>query len=94
MAMKLKPYSDIIKMAKEKIDELKAPIRAAQMRKKAEGEQLDIEQKIMDLDVKIDELAGEYPINFDKLIEVIDSRALLERRKEQFGKIIKEMFPA
>lgn len=92
--MKLKPYEQIIKMAKEAVDTMKAPIRALQMRKKAEGEQLDIEQKIMDLDVKIGDIAAEYPVNFTKLIDALDEKALLERRKEQFGKIIKEMFPA
>jgi hypothetical protein len=92
--MKLKPYSEILKLTKEALDTAKAPIRAMQMRKKAEGEQLEIESKIMDLDTKIHDLSSAYPIDFNKLIESIDERALLERRKEQFGKIIKEMFPA
>lgn len=92
--MKLKPYSEIIKMAKEAIETAKAPLRAAQMKKKAEGESLEIESKIMDLDAKIQDLASAYPIDFAKLIDAIDERALLERRKEQFAKIIKEMFPA
>lgn len=92
--MKLKPYSELIKLTKEKIDEAKAPFRALQMKKKAEGESLEIETKIMDLDAAIQDIAAAYPIDFDKLISKIDERALLERRKEQFGKIIKEMFPA
>lgn len=92
--MKLKPYSEIIKMAKEDLDAAKAPLRAAQMKKKAEGEALEIETKIMDLDAKIQDLASAYPIDFNSLIESLDKRALLERRKDQFGRIIKEMFPA
>lgn len=92
--MKLKPYSEIIKMAKEAIDGMKAPLRALQMKKKAEGEMLEIESKMMDLDAKIQDLAGAYPIDFAALIKAIDERALLERRKAQFGKIIEEMFPA
>ena len=92
--MKLKPYSEVIKMAKEALDAAKAPFRAMQMKKKAEGEELEIETKIMDLDAKIQDLASAYPIDFNALIDNLDKRALLERRKEQFGKIIKEMFPA
>lgn len=91
--MKLKPYSEIIKMAKEAIDAAKAPLRSMQMRKKAEGEMLEIESKMMDLDAKIQDLASSYPIDFGALIKAIDEQALLERRKGQFAKIIKEMFP-
>ena len=92
--MKLKPYSEVIKMAKEALDAAKAPFRAMQMKKKAEGESLEIETKIMDLDAKIQDIASAYPIDFNALIDNLDKRALLERRKEQFGKIIEEMFPA
>ena len=92
--MKLKPYNEIIKMAKEKIDEAKAPLRALQMRKKAEGEMLEIESKMMDLDAKIQDISSAYPIDFTKLIATIDERDLLERRKKQFEIIIKQMFPA
>jgi hypothetical protein len=92
--VKLKPYSEIIKMAKEAVDAMKAPIRSQQMKKKAEGEMLEIESKVMDLDAKIQDLAGAYPIDFNALIKAIDERALLERRKVQFGKIIEEMFPS
>lgn len=92
--MKLKPYETVVKMAKDALDAMKAPLRASQMRKKAEGEQLEIESRIMDLDAKIQDLASAYPVDFNKLIEAIDERALLERRRDQFGKIIKEMFPA
>lgn len=91
--MKLKPYAEIIKMTKDAIDAAKAPLRAMQMKKKAEGEMLEIDQKLMDLDVKIQDLSSAHPIDFDALIRVADEQALLERRKAQFGKIIKEMFP-
>ncbi len=41
---------------------------------------------------KIQEYASEYPINFDKLIDALDELELVKRRKEQFEKIIDEMF--
>lgn len=93
MSLKLKPYAEIIKMAKEALDTMKAPLRAMQMKKKAEGEQLEIDSKIMDLDAKIQDLASAYPIDFDKLINACDEKALLERRRKQFDKIIAELFP-
>jgi len=91
--MKLTPYREIIKMAKEKIDEAKAPLRSAQMKKKAESEMLEIETKILDQQATIQEESAKYPINFDILIDAIDELALLDRRKKQFQKIVDEMFP-
>jgi hypothetical protein len=91
--MNLQPYHKIIKLAKDKIEELKAPLRAAQMKKEAEGETLDIESQLMDLDTKIQDLAAAYPIDFPKLLDALDAKALLERRKEQYSKVIAQLFP-
>jgi len=59
---------------------------------KAELEVCKIDSLIAEKEQKIQEYASEYPINFDKLIDAIDDLELVSRRKEQFEKIIEEMF--
>jgi hypothetical protein len=63
--MALLKYKDLIAAAKDKVKEVMAPLRAAEMQKKAELEVCKIESKIMEKEQKIQELASEYPINFD-----------------------------
>lgn len=90
--MPLMKYSDILVLAKDKIKEAMAPLRAREMRKKAELEACKLDSTIAEKEQAIQELASEYPINFDKLIDAIDDLELIQRRKVQFEKIINEMF--
>lgn len=88
----LMKYKDVLALCKEKINEAKAPLRAREMRKKAELEVCKLESVLADREQKINELASEYPIKFDKLLDAIDDLELTQRRKEQFEKVIGEMF--
>lgn len=90
--MSLMKYKEVLALAKEKINEAKAPFRAREMGKKAELEVCKLESIIADREQKIHELSSEYPLNFDSLIEAIDELELTKRRKEQFEQIIAEMF--
>ena len=90
---KLTPYKDILKMAKEAIDDVLAPVRANRAKKQAELEIAKLEERIASQEAKIQEVCSEREINFDKLINTLDDLALLERKKKQFGKILVEMFP-
>jgi len=90
--MALMKYKDLLILAKEKVKEAMAPLRAKEMRKKGELEICKIDSYILEKEQKIQEYAAEYPINFDKLIDVIDELELIKRRKEQFEKILDEMF--
>ena len=90
---KLTPYKDILKMAKEAIDDALAPVRANRAKKQAELEIAKLEERIASQEAKVQEVCAEREINFDKLINTLDDLALLERRKKQFGKILVEMFP-
>lgn len=91
--MELKPYRKIITMAKEKISEALAPIRAMQVKKQAEIESAKLEEKIITQKVKIEEISSEYPVDFNKLINALDDLAINERKLGQFETILKEMFP-
>lgn len=90
--MSLLKYKDVLTFCKDKIKESMAPLRAREMRKKGELEVCKIDSDIAEKEQKIQEYASEYPINFDKLIDALDELELVKRRKEQFEKIIEEMF--
>lgn len=90
--MSLLKYKDVLILCKDKIKEAMAPLRAREMRKKGELEICKIDSDIAEKEQKIQEYAAEYPINFDKLLDSLDELELVKRRKEQFEKIIEEMF--
>jgi hypothetical protein len=90
--MALMKYSDILTLAKDKIKEAMAPLRAREMRKKGELEACKLESVIAEKEQSIQQLASAYPVDFDKLIDAIDELELVKRRKDQFDKIIEEMF--
>lgn len=91
--MKLIPYAKLIASTKEAVQAALAPIRANEMRKRAELEIAKIDSRLVEQDAKIQETASKYPIDFDALIKAIDESALMERRKKQLGAIIEQMFP-
>ena len=91
--MRLKPYKEILKMAKEKVDETLAPMRANRAKKQAELEMAKIDEKMATKAAEIVELCSAKEIDFEHIINRQDEYSLLERRKKQFHKIIEEMFP-
>ena len=91
--MKLTPYEKCLKMGKEKVNEVLAPIRAKKCRKKAELEMAEIDEKIATCEADIHEECGKQDVDFTSIISKMDTLALAERKKKQFAKIIKEMFP-
>lgn len=90
--MALLKYKDVLILCKDKIKEALAPLRAREMKKKAELEVCKIDSQIAEKEQKIQEIASEYPIDFHKMIDAIDDLDLIKRRKEQFEQIINEMF--
>ena len=90
--MELVKYKDVLTMAKEKVKELMAPLRAREMRKKAEHEVSKLECEIAEREQKIQEILTKHPVNFDDLIWHLDEVELTKRRKEQFEKIINDVF--
>lgn len=90
--MALLKYKDVLGLAKDKIKEVMAPLRAHEMKKRAELEIAKIDSDIAEKEQAIQELAAQYPINFDKMIDAIDELELIKRRQEQFAQIIEEMF--
>lgn len=91
--MKLMSYKKAISMTKEAVDAAMVPIRARQVRKQAELEVSKIDEKILTLEVEIQELSTKHPFNFESLFDKMDRLALLERKKKQFDKVLAELFP-
>lgn len=91
--MKLNAYQQLLKMGKEKVQEMLAIPRAAEMKFKALHEISKLDVKLAEQEGKINDIASTYPIDFDKLIAAQDELALAERRKVQLNAIIADMFP-
>ncbi len=91
--LKLKPYKEVLRMSKEKIDDALAPVRTNRARKQAELEIAKMEEKLVSLEARINELCSEKDLLFDRIIAALDEYALTERKIKQFNTIIAEMFP-
>ena len=91
--MKLPAYSDVIRMAKEAIQDTLAPVRVMRAKKQAELEMAKLDEAIATQEAKIHETCTEKEINFGKLIDEQDRLALALRKKKQYKKILDEMFP-
>lgn len=91
--MKLKPFAEMIALSKEKLDAAMAPIRARQVKSKAEMEMAGIDADILTMETSVQEMCTERDINFKSLLEKLDEIALLERRKKQYTKVLGELFP-
>ena len=91
--MKLKPFAQLIKMSKEKLDEAMAPIRAHKVKTQAQLEMAKIDESLVTLETEIQEMCAQKDINFNALIKKLDDVAILERRKKQYAKIVSELFP-
>lgn len=85
-------YKDLLLLAKEKIDEAMAPLRAREMRKKGELEVIKLEAEIAEHESKMQKMKSTYPLNYESILDHIDELNLLQRRKDKFEEIIAELF--
>lgn len=85
-------YQELILKGKEALDALKAPFIAKKAHKDLEVKILDIEQAIAQADLTIQEQKSSHPVNWDKLIDAIDSKDLLSRKLKQLQEVETELF--
>ncbi len=90
--MKLKTYKEYLEMTTEEIEERLAPIRAMQAKMQAELEIAKLDEKIITLESEITSLCTKNPIAYDRIINKQDEMQLVERRRNQFNKIIGQLF--
>lgn len=91
--MKLKPFKELIAMSKEKLDEAMAPIRARQVKSQADLEMAKLDADILTQEGEVQEMCTKKEINFPALLDKLDKIALLERRRKQYGEVLKQLFP-
>ena len=93
MAFELKPFKEILALSKEKLDEALAPIRARQVKAKADSLVANYEEDLITIEKNITEQCASKEGDFEKLADLLDKYALKERRKTQFQTIYKQLFP-
>jgi len=91
--MKLMPFKDIIGLSKEKVDAAMAPIRAKQVKAKADLEMSKLEADILTKETKVQEMCTDKDIDLPLLLDNLDKIAILERRKNQYKTVLAELFP-
>jgi oligoendopeptidase F len=83
----------MLAMSKEKLDEALAPIRAKRFKAQAALEQSKIETELLEKESKVQEkLTAKEPC-LSQVLDILDEIALLERRKEQYDKVLEQLFP-
>lgn len=92
--MQLKPLLEILASSKEKIEESMAPIRARQVKAKADLEGSKLAEKMVTLEKQIFEACAKPDIDFGKVCDLMDEHALATRRNAQLEQIVTQLFPA
>lgn len=90
--MKVPKYTDVLKMSKETVSKPLAPVRAARAQKQAELEMAKLDEDIATNEAKLYEECCKEEINFVNIIRMQDELGLANRKKEQYKKILDEMF--
>lgn len=91
--MKLRPLTEILAASKEKLDEIRAPIRARAAKAKAELYLATLEEKGADLENKLNDLATSKELDFEKMADLVDEMEILEHRKDRIDEIVSQLFP-
>lgn len=91
--MQLRPFKELIGMSKDKLREAMAPIRARQVRSKAELEMSKLEQDILTAETRVQEMCIEDDINLVRILDTLDDIALMEHRKEKYADVLTQLFP-
>ena len=83
---------DFIKMSKDVKDTLQAPFKERKDKKNLEAWLIDREQKIAELENKIQETKGAENFDVEKILEAIDDLQLEHRRLKQGQELLAELF--
>ena len=83
---------DFIKMAKDVKDTLQAPFKERKDKKNLEAWLIDREQKIAELENKIQETKSADNFNVEAILDAIDDLQLEKRRLAQGQELLAELF--
>ncbi len=93
MAFALKPFREILAAGKEALDEVLAGVRARAVAAKANLKVAEIDERMLTLERKINELCVDKDPDLDLIIRKIDEYELAERKAGQLKKLVAELFP-
>jgi len=85
-------YKDLLSKGKEAIAALELPFKVKKEKKNLEMKILELEQEMAKDDLTIQEQKSSAPVNWDKLIDALDKKALNERKLKQLKDLEQEMF--
>jgi len=94
MSFEIKSFKELVSMSKETLDEALIPLRVRAAKAKAEGEIIKLEEKLLAIETKINQLCAEKDLNFQSIIAQIDDYDLTERTLKQIQKLVASLFPA
>lgn len=90
---KVKPLKEILAMTSQAVDEALAPIRARQIKAKAETSLAQMDERLVTLERRIHEMCAEKDINFESVMDKMDDYELTQRRQQQLRSILASLFP-
>lgn len=85
-------YSQLLSKGKEAIAALELPFKVKKEKKNLEMKILELEQEIAKDDLTIQEQKSASPINWEKLIDALDKKALNSRKLKQLQDLETELF--
>lgn len=91
--MELKPFKELIKLSKEKLDESLAPMRARAVKAKAELEMAKLDERRVQLEMQVQEICAQRDVDFTQLLAKMDEHDLNERRLAQYKQLLAQLFP-
>lgn len=91
--MKLKTYRETFGLTPEAKDNLLAPFRTVEMKKRAELELAELQSIVCEREQKVNQLCTSYPIDFEDVRDALDEAELAERAVGQMTQIIADLFP-
>ena len=94
MSFEIKSFKELVAMSKEGLDAALLPLRVRAAKAKAEGQIIKLEERLLSLETKINQLCAEKELNFNSIISQIDDYDLTDRQLKQIQKLVASLFPA
>lgn len=85
-------YKDLISKGKEAIAAIELPFKVKKEQKNLEMKILELEQQIAKDELTIQEQKSAQPVNWDSLINAVDTLALNQRKLKQLQDLETELF--
>ena len=87
-----KLYKQLLELGKEAIADIERPFKVRKEQKNLEMEIIKLEQQLAKDDLTLTEQKSANPIDWNKLIDAIDSKELNERKLKQLKNLEQELF--